>query len=167
MNRLYKNLEDLLLQKIKLYDNFIALLKDEWNSVANFSYDELQEIVVKKENQVMQMQALENSRSCLMKKLAENLNVRQSNLTLKKIIQIKENPYQGKLANCRTKLLSQIKEINELSGKVKGLMDHSALSLKKSMAFIHSADEQAHSPYLANGQVMEGRVEGRMVSMDA
>ena len=50
--------------------------------------------------------------------------------------------------------------------KVKELIDQSSLSLKKSLAFIHSTDEKANSPYSANGQVMEGRVEGRMVSMD-
>jgi len=166
MDRLYKNLEDLLKQKIKLYDNFISLLKDEWVCVSKYSYDSLQEITAKKEDQVMQMQALENSRSCLMKKIAEKLKIRQSNLTLKKLIQIKTNPSKNNLARCRQKLLSQIKEINEWSGKVKSIMDHSALSLKKSLAFIHSADEKASSPYLSNGQVLEGRGEGRMVSMD-
>ena len=166
MNRLYKNLEDLLNQKIKLYNKFIQLLKEEWSCVSKYSYDSLQEINAKKEDQVMQMQALENSRSCLMKKIAEKLKVRQSSLTLKKLVQITENPYRNNLARCRQKLLSQIKEINEWSEKVRNLMDHSALSLKKSVAFIHSADEKAFSPYLANGQVMEGRVEGRMVSTD-
>jgi len=166
MNRLYKNLEDLLNQKIKLYENFIQLLKNEWSCVSKYSYDSLQEIIAKKEDQVMQMQALENSRSCLMKKIAEQLQVRQSSLTLKKLIQIKGNPYKNNLAQCRKKLLFQIKEISKWSEKVKSLMDHSALSLKKSLAYIHSADEKACSPYLANGRVMEGRVEGRMVSMD-
>ncbi len=166
MNRLYKNLEDLLKQKIKLYDTFVHLLKDEWGCVSRYSYDSLQEITAKKEDQVMQMQALENSRSCLMKKIAEKLKVRQSSLTLKYLIQIKDNPCRNNLAKQRQKLLSQIKEINEWSDKVKRLMDHSSLSLKKSLAFIHSADEKANSPYLANGRVMEGRVEGRMVSMD-
>jgi flagellar biosynthesis/type III secretory pathway chaperone len=167
MNRLYKNLEDLLKQKITLYDKFIQLLKEEWVCVSKYSYDSLQEITAKKEDQVMQMQALENSRSCLMKKIAEKLKVRQSSLTLKKLAQIKDNPYRNNLARSRQKLLSQIKDVNEWSGKVKNLMDHSALSLKKSLAFIHSKDEQANSPYSSNGQVMEGRVEGRMVSMDA
>jgi hypothetical protein len=166
MNRLYRNIEDLLNQKIKLYDSFIQLLKDEWVCVSKYSYDSLREISAKKEDKVMQMQALENSRSSLMKKIAEQLNVRQSSLTLKKLIQVKENPYRNNLARCRKRLLSQIEEINLWSAKVKNLMDHSALSLKKSLAFIHSADEKAFSPYLSNGQVMEGRVEGRMVSMD-
>jgi flagellar biosynthesis/type III secretory pathway chaperone len=166
MNRLYKNLEDLLKQKIKLYENFIQLLKDEWSCVSKYSYDSLQEIIAKKEDQVMQMQALENSRSCLMKKIAEKLQVRQSSLTLKKLIQIRDNPYKNNLAQHREKLLFQIKEINKWSEKAKSLMDHSSLSLKKSLAYIHSADEKAYSPYLANGRVKEGRVEGRMVSMD-
>ena len=99
-------------------------------------------------------------------KIAENLKVRQSSLTLKKLVQITKNPYRNNLARCRQKLLSQIKEINEWSENVRNLMDHSALSLKKSVAFIHSADEKAFSPYIANGRLMEGRVEGRMVSMD-
>ena len=166
MNRLYKNLEDLLNQKIKLYNKFVQLLQDEWSCVSKYSYDSLQELTAKKEDQVMQMQALENSRSCLMKKIAEKLKVRQSNLTLKKLVQIAENPHKKNLARCRQKLLSQIKEVNEWSEKVRTLMDCPALSLKKSAAFIHSADEKALSPYLANGQMMEGRVEGRMVSMD-
>ncbi|MBC8285994.1 MAG: flagellar export chaperone FlgN [Nitrospinae bacterium] len=166
MNRLYKNLEDLLRQKIKLYENFIELLKDEWNCVSKYSYDGLQEIIAKKEDQVVQMQALENSRSCLMKKIATKLEVRQSSLTLKKLIQIKDNPYKNNLTQCRKRLLFQVTQISEWSEKVRSLMDHSALSLKKSMAYIHSADEKASSPYLANGQMMEGRVEGRMVSMD-
>ena len=166
MNRLYKNLEDLLKQKARLYESFIELLKDEWSCVSKYSYDSLQDIIARKEDQVVQMQALENSRSCLMRKIAEKLQVKQSSLTLKKLIQLKGNPYKNNLAKCRKKLLFQIKQINEWSEKVKNLMDQSALSLKKSLAYIHSADEKASSPYTANGRVVEGCVEGRMVSMD-
>ena len=45
-------------------------------------------------------------------------------------------------------------------------MDESALSLKKSLAYIHSADVKANSPYQANGRMMKDRVEGRMLSVD-
>ena len=166
MNRLYKNLEDLLKQKIKLYENFISLLKEEWTCVSKYSYDSLQEVIAKKENKVIEMKALENNRSYLMLKISEKLQVQQSSLTLKKIIQIRNNPNKINLAKCRKILLFQIKEISKLTEMTKVLMDHSALSLKKSLAYIHSADEKAQSPYLANGKVMEGRVEGRMLSMD-
>ena len=166
MNRIYKNLEDLLKQKIKLYDSFLKLLQEEWICLSQYSYESLNVVIAKKENKVMQMQALENSRSSLMGKIAENLKVKTSDLTLKKLIQLKDNPYKNNFDKCRKKLILQIKQINEESEKVKNMIDHSALSLKKSLAYIHSADEKAVSPYTATGQMMEGRVEGRMVSID-
>ena len=166
MNRLYKNLEDLLKKKIKLYESFISLLKEEWACVSKYSYDSLQEVIAKKENKVIQMKVLENARTYLMLKIAEELNVKQSSLTLKKIIQIKDNTNKNNLYKCRKKLLLQIRQIIEITEMTKNLMDYSALSLKRSLAYIHSADEKAQSPYLANGKVMEGRVEGRMLNMD-
>jgi hypothetical protein len=166
MNQLYKNLEELLKQKIKLYESFISLLKEEWTCVSKYSYDSLQDVITKKENIVIEMKALENDRSYLMLKIAEKLEVQQSSLTLKRVIQIRNNPKRINLAKCRKILLSQIRQISELTEMTKNLMDHSALSLKKSLAYIHSADEKAQSSYLSNGKVMEGRIEGRMLSMD-
>ena len=166
MNQLYKNLEELLKQKIKLYESFISLLKEEWTCVSKYSYDSLQDVITKKENIVIEMKALENDRSYLMLKIAEKLEVQQSSLTLKRIIQIRNNPNKNKLVKYRKILLFQIRKISELTDMTKSLMNHSALSLKKSLAYIHSADEKSQSPYLANGKVMEGRVEGRMLSMD-
>ena len=166
MDRLYKNLEDLLKQKIKLYESFISLFQEEWTCVSKYSYESLQEVIAKKEDKVKEMQTLENTRSFLMIKIAEKLQVQQSSLTLKKIIQIKDIPNKINLTKCRKKLLFQIKKINEWNNKVKGLIDQSSLSLKKSMAYIHSAENSATSPYMANGQMMEGRAEGRMVSVD-
>jgi hypothetical protein len=101
-----------------------------------------------------------------MKKIESDLKVRQSGLTLKKLIQNKDNPYRTNLSKCRNKLLLKIQIINLLSTKIKALMDHSALSLKKSLAFIHSEGEKANSPYEANGQVSEGSFQSRMVSVD-
>ena len=167
MRNLYKNLQDVLEQKIKLYENFIQLLNEEWKCVSQYSYDDLQNIIAKKDDQVMQMQALENSRSSLMNKIAGDLKMKSSGLTLKKLIQLKDNPYRENLSNCRKILLSNIQKINILSSKIKNFMDRSALSLKKSIAFIHSEGEKANSPYKANGQVLEGKLQSRMLSVDA
>ena len=166
MNKLYKNLQELLEQKIGLYEKFIQLLNEEWKCVTDYSYDGLQKIIAKKNDQVMQMQVLEKNRSNLMKKIESDLKVKQSGLTLKKLIQNKDNPYRINLSKCRNKLLSKIQIINLLSTKIKALMDHSALSLKKSLAFIHSEGEKANSPYESNGQVSEGSLQSRMVSVD-
>jgi len=167
MRKLYKNLQDLLEQKINLYEKFIELLNEEWKCVSKYSYDDLQTIIAKKDDQVMQMQALENSRSSLMKKIAGDLRMKPSGLTLKKIIQLQDNPYRVNLSSCRKKLLSNIQKINILSNKIKSFMDYSALSLKKSIAFVHSEDEKANSPYEANGQIIDGKFPSRMLSVDA
>ena len=87
MNRLYKNLHDVLEQKIGLYESFIHLLNHEWKCVSQYSYNDLEMIIAKKDDHIMQMQALENSRSSLMKKIAENLNMKPSGLTFLKSIQ--------------------------------------------------------------------------------
>ena len=166
MNRLYKNLHDVLEQKIGLYESFIQLLNHEWKCVSQYSYDDLEKIIAKKDDHVMQMQALENSRSSLMKKIAENLNIKPSGLTLKKLTQFQDNPYRINLANCRKKLLSNIQKINILSEKIKSLMDHSTLSLKNSLAFIHSEGEKSISPYEANGKVTGSKLQSTMVSVD-
>jgi len=166
MNRLYKNLQDVLEQKIGLYESFLKLLNDEWRCISQYSYDDLELIIAKKDDHVMQIQALENSRSSLMKKIAENLNTKPSGLTLKKLVQFKDNPYRANLANCRKKLLSNIQKINILSGKIKSLMDYSTLSLKNSLAFIHSESEKAISPYEANGKVIGNKLESTMLSVD-
>jgi hypothetical protein len=166
MDRLYKNLEDLLKQKIKIYESFISLFQEEWTCVSKYSYDSLQEVIAKKEDKVIEMQKLEKTRSLLIIKIAEKLQVQQSSLTLKKIIQIKDIPNKNNLTKCRKKLLLQIKRINEWSNNVKGLIDQSSLSLKKSMAYIHSAEDKETSPYMANGRMMKGRAGGRMVSVD-
>ena len=167
MRNLNKNLQDVLEQKIRLYENFILLLNEEWKCVSQYSYDDLQNIIAKKDDQVMQMQALENSRSSLMKKIAEDLKMKPSGLTLKKLIQLKDNPYRENLSNCRKILLSNIQKINILSSKIKNFMDRSALSLKKSIAFIHSEGDKSNSPYEGNGQVLEGKFQSRMLSVDA
>jgi len=46
-------------------------------------------------------------------------------------------------------------------------MDHSTLSLKNSLAFIHSESEKAISPYEANGKVTGSKLQSTMVSVDA
>ena len=167
MKKLYKNLQDLLEQKIKLYENFVHLLNEEWKCISQYSFDELQTIIVKKNDQVIQMQALENSRSSLMEKIAGSLNMNPSSLTLKKLIQLKDNPYRINLFNSRKNLLSNIQKINTLTRKIKTLINHSSLTLKKSIAFIHSEDEKANSPYKANGQIIEEKFQSKMVSVDA
>lgn len=166
MNRLLRELHVLMERKLRLYDKFIALLGEQWTCITEYSLERLQGINGDKEKMVDDMQRLEKDRSFLMLTIERKLSA-PPGLTLKKLIRMQNDPMNVALAQSRERLLKQIGMINELHQRIKSLTDHSSLSLKKSMAFIHAAGEAAISPYHANGQIVEGKIEGRMLSVDA
>ncbi|MFQ5450795.1 MAG: flagellar protein FlgN [Nitrospinaceae bacterium] len=167
MNKLIRDLNILIGRKIDLYEKFILLLRQQWKCITDYSLGPLTEILAEKEDLVEKMQKLEQDRSVLMQKIEKRLGFAGPGLTLKKLIQIHPDPVNEMLAHKRTKLLSQIATINELHDRIKSLMNQSSLSLKKSMAFIHSADESAVSPYHSDGKLKQGALQGRMLSLDA
>jgi len=167
MGRLLRELNDLIESEIGLYKNFILLLKEQWDCIANYSLDGLQKIIEEKEIMVRQMQQLEKNRAGLMNKIARLRDVSETNLTLKKIIQTTVNPIRFKLGKSRETLLSQISAINELHEGIKGLMNHSSLSLKKALVFVHSKNEEENSPYHPNGKLGGTNLQGRMLNFNA
>jgi flagellar FlgN protein len=167
MNPALRKLNALIEKKIDLYDNFILLLQEQWDSITGYSLGSLQAILIKKEALVDQIQALEKERLGLMGKMNPPLGSAPANLTLKQIIQITPGPMGGQLQKSRETLLARIATINGLHENLKGLMDRSSLSLKKSLVLFHSKGEEASSPYHPNGKLQEGNLQGRMLSLDA
>lgn len=167
MNRLYKNLLNLLLQKIRLYNEFIDLLRKEWDAVAGYSLENFTDIMNKKETLILKSEALEENRNRVMEALAKGLGLPAGDFTLNKLISSRQDPCNPKLAECRRRLLKQIETIRELNEKNKLLINHSSLSLKKSMAFIHRCDEESRSSYYSNGRLQEARMQSRLLNTDA
>ncbi len=167
MNPALRKLNALIEKKIALYDKFILLLQEQWNSITEYSLDSLQAILIKKEALVDQIQALEKERMSLMGKVNPPAGAASATLTLKQIIQNTPGPVGGQLKKGREALLARIATINGLHENLKGLMDRSSLSLKKSLVLFHSKGEEASSPYHPNGKLQEGKLQGRMLSLDA
>lgn len=167
MNPALRKLNALIEKKIDLYDQFILLLQEQWDSITGYSLDSLQAILIKKEALIDQIQALEKERLGLMGKMNPPLGSAPANLTLKQIIQITPGPVGVQLKKGRETLLARIATINGLHENLKGLMDRSSLSLKKSLVLFHSKGEEASSPYHPNGKLQEGNLQGRMLSLDA
>jgi len=167
MGRLLRELNALIESEIALYNKFILMLKEQWDCISNYSLHSLEEIIEKKEIMVRQMQQLEKQRSGLMGKIGRLQGVRETDLTLKKIIQTTVNPIRVKLGKSREALLAQIATINELHEGIKGLMDKSSLSLKKSLVFVHSKNEEANAPYHPDGKLQEASLQGRMLNFNA
>jgi flagellar biosynthesis/type III secretory pathway chaperone len=168
MNRLYRSLAGLLEQKVSLYDEFISLLRREWDAIARFSRDNLQEILNKKETLALKLQVLDEQRESLIGELAEQLHLRVADLTLKKLVEggNKADPVFARLATYRTRLLDQIRTIKELNENNGVFINRSSLSLKRSMAFIHRSDEEQLASYQPNGSMHAAVSQGRLLNTD-
>lgn len=150
-----------------IYDELIKLMQAEWDSVTEYSLEKVQEITNKKETLILKMQVLEENRIEAVRAIAKEMGVPyDEELTLKNILASGKHPLKPKLAKCRKILLQQIQRINELSERNKGLVDHSSLSIKKSLVFLHRSQDKAEASYYANGQVKEARAPSRMLSTE-
>ncbi len=153
-------------QKIAIYNELIDLLKNEWDSVSGYSLMGVQEILNKKETLVLKMQVLEENRIEVVRAIAKKLDVPYEGLTLKKMLALSPHPLGDKLNLYRKKLLKQIDVIAKLTEKTKRIVDHSSMSIKKSLSFLHRTQEKSEAGYQAKGQLQEGKMQSRMLSAE-
>jgi flagellar biosynthesis/type III secretory pathway chaperone len=166
MTKLYKTLLKQMGQKIAIYNELIELLAQEWDSVSGYSLLGVQETLNKKETLVLKMQVLEENRLEVVRAIANKLDVPYEGLTLKKIIALKSHPLNSKLSLYRKKLLKQIDLIAESTEKTKRIVDHSSMSIKKSLSFLHKTQEKSEAGYQAKGKIREGKMQSRMLSAE-
>jgi flagellar biosynthesis/type III secretory pathway chaperone len=154
-------------QKITIYGELIKLLRKEWESISNYSYEAIQEILNKKETLVLKIQVLEENRAEVVDVIAKKLGMLPEELTLKKLIVLIDHPVKAKLMKYRITLLEQIKTIAELNEINQGLVDTSSLSIKKSLAFIHKTQSDAEAGYHGDGQMNGNKTSSCMLSLEA
>ncbi len=167
MTGLYQTLLSQMGQKIIIYEELIKLLRREWGSISQYSYDDIQEILNKKETLVLKMQVLEENRTEVVNTISEKLGIPSEDLTLNKLIAKIDHPIKKKLMAYRKTLLSQIKTIVELNEFNQELVDASSLSIKKSLSFIHKTQSATEAGYHSGGQMDEHVTGSRMLSLEA
>ena len=167
MSQHYQNLLNQLGQKIEIYQELADLLMKEWDCIAEYSLEELQEILVRKEHLLFQSKIVEENRNKIIGLLAEELEIPQEKLTLSKLTAARDHHLNQKLEGHRDRLLELIALISDLSVKNKNLIERSSLSLKKSLAFIHCVAEESLASYHQNGRRGGNKMEGRMLNTEA
>jgi flagellar biosynthesis/type III secretory pathway chaperone len=167
MNSLLKHLLNTLEKKVILYENFIALLQEEWGCIAEYSIDTLESIILRKDELVHQLQVLESDRIKIMKKVANGLSISYASLTLKKLINFQKSQFNPRLAKSRKNILGKIQIVNELNHSIHDLMKRSSESFRKSLVHLHTEGEIASSPYHANGKITKINKYSSMLSIDA
>jgi flagellar biosynthesis/type III secretory pathway chaperone len=167
MKLLLKHLLNTMEKKVVLYDKLISLLQEEWDSIAEYSIDALEPIIIKKDELVHQLQGLESDRTIIMKKVAKGLRISHGNLTMKNLLNIQKSLFNSRLAKSRKKLLSKIQVVNSLNQSIRELMKKSSESFRNSLVNLHKEGEIASSPYHANGKIQKSKKYSSMLSVDA
>ena len=166
MSDLYKPLDEVLVQKIRLYDELIEVMKEERNSISKYSRQNLEAALELKSLLLARVHELNHKREEIVQSFADKLKRTQSEVTLKSIIGLKDNPWGKRMNTCRNKIREQIETINKMNLENKNLINRSALAMKKSMSWLYEVDT-AYTPYYSNGQLSEPAMESRVVNTDA
>ena len=166
MSDLYKPLDDLLVQKISLYDELINLMKEEWASISEYSREKLEDVLERKSLLLAQVHELNHKREEIVQSFSQKMGPTQSGVTLKKIIELKDNPWRERMSSCREKIRVQIQTISQMNSDNKLLINSSSLTMKKSMSWLYELD-MAYTPYYSNGQISEPAMGSRVVNTDA
>jgi flagellar biosynthesis/type III secretory pathway chaperone len=166
MSDLYQTLDKLLVQKISLYEELIGVMKDEWTCISEYSRERLEDALERKSLLLARVHELNHKREEIVQAFAKDLGRPQTDVTLKTIIGLKDNPWGSRMKACREKIREQIKTINDMNADNKQLINRSSLTMKKSMSWLYELD-MAYTPYFSNGQISEPTMGSRVVNTDA
>jgi flagellar biosynthesis/type III secretory pathway chaperone len=166
MSDLYHTLDEVLVQKISLYGDLIEVMKEEWTSISEYSREKLEDALERKSLLLAKVHELNYKREEIVQAFAQNLGQTQSEVTLKTIIGLKDNPWGSRMTACREKIREQINTINQMNSDNKQLIGRSSLAMKKSMSWLYELD-MAYTPYYSNGQISEPAMQSRVVNTDA
>lgn len=165
MNDLYHTLDEVLVQKIDLYNQLIAVMQKEWASISEYSRENLEKALEQKSLLLAKVHELNHKREEIVQAFARNLGRTPSEVTLKTIIGLKDNPWGSRMKTCREKILGQIKTINQMNSDNRQLISRSSQAMKKSIAWLYEIDT-AYTPYYSNGQLSEPTMGSRVVNTD-
>ncbi len=140
MNDLYHTLDEVLIQKIRLYDDLIGVMKEEWVSISEYSREKLEDALERKSLLLAKVHELNYKREEIVQTFAQKLERPQSEVTLKTIIELKDNLLGSQMTACREKIREQISTINQMNSENKLLISRSSLAMKKSMSWLYELD---------------------------
>ena len=157
---------DLLNREFELCQALLGLLQRERQVVVDCAVEELIQINKEKENLVLKVRILEQSREAILEKLAHRLNLPSEGLTLSVLEERLQEPFAGELRVLRSNLSSILQSIRDVNEGNRVFLQHSVDFVKGSLALIRYLT--VSSPmYMASGSVSGSALDGRFVSEKA
>ena len=160
------DLSDLLNREFDLCRGLLGLLQRERQVVVDCAVEELIQINKEKENLVLKVRILEQSREAILEKLAHRLDLPPEGLTLSALEQRLQEPFAAQLRVFRSNLSSILQSLREVNEENRVFLQHSVDFVKGSLALIRYLT--VSSPiYMASGSVGGNALDGRFVSEKA
>ncbi|MCD6505965.1 flagellar protein FlgN [Candidatus Poribacteria bacterium] len=132
MHRLLGKLIEILSREVDRYSGLVELMREERGHIASNNVDQLDEVLKHQNTIILELKALEEARKVLIRKLAELLGLPFEGVTLRKLIDVVEEPYATMLAGYGDR-------IDELVAEIKRLNDDNSYLIDKSIEYITGA----------------------------
>ncbi len=166
VERQLSDLSDLLGEELDLYRSLLSLLQKERRTVVDCSIEDLIQINKKKENLVLKMRILEQSRQALLEKIAEAIGIPPEALTLSVLEERLEEPLANQLSTLRSKLRAILQSIREANEENRVFLQHSVDFVKGSLDLIRHLTLTSPT-YMPTGGLESDRCDSRFVSEKA
>ena len=141
-HELYTDLLTILQQMLGHYYTLLQLSESERQVLATTSLPTLLELTTQKETVLLELSVMEEGRQVLLRKLAEQLGVPVSDLTLGQLGDIAPEPFADRFQRCRAHLLSLTRH-HPMNAKNTALLDASLDTVRTSLGLISRLLEPA------------------------
>ncbi|MGD9193130.1 MAG: flagellar protein FlgN [Desulfobacterales bacterium] len=162
MDVLLDQLTQLLNQEAGLYESMAAVIDKEKDAAIRTELSRLIETRKEKENILLKLRIMEDQRTRIVVKVADDLGYLPHDLTLTKISQLVDDPYAKRLKDCSAKLSFLIGRLQEANRNNRQLFEHSLDLLRGSFNLLNDLME-ANPVYHRTGNIQNSNSTGRLV----
>jgi len=162
MDVMIDQLTQLLNQEAGLYESMAAVIDKEKEAALRTELEALIETRKEKETILRKLRIMEDQRTRIVAKMADDLGYLPHDLTLTKISQLVDDPHAKRLKDCSAKLSLLIGRLQEANFTNRQLFEHS-LDLLRGCFNLLSDLMEANPVYHRTGTIQNSNSTGRLV----
>ena len=136
MNGLLDKLIDILEEEINIFRSLFGILEDETAALMISDVKQLNEVIKKKENEVLKIRLLETQREKMVHDIAEKLGCSPKGLTLSQLAGMADIPYSQAIFKINEKLSQFAHSIRLLNQKNQTLLQQSLGLVRDSLSML-------------------------------
>jgi flagellar biosynthesis/type III secretory pathway chaperone len=165
LNLMLEQLLGLLRRETELYQSLLAVIDREKAAAVRAELTALNEAALEKEKIMAALRESDAERHRLVTRLAEDLKYPLQELTLKKLSQLVDEPFAGRLRRASTNLSSVVARVREANQLAKQLFEHSQSLLRSAFNVLNEL-LSPNTVYYSSGNIRSSNSTGKCVCSD-